>query len=201
MLRFLRNINYAVCLELAGGNAKPCTPAAAGTKDKLLLIPFDDIAGVVRNGLNSKALAITLKAGKKAFVFEGMNNSNVARDKFGRGKYAGQYIHEIDLVAFGLDPTNIGVLEALNANKVVAVLENNNGYFKVYGLNAGMQTTKNEGSTDNKDTGGGHELTLVSENESGYADFLMVYEGVGTAAVYSHALTKTRFEALQVATV
>jgi hypothetical protein len=175
MLRYLLNIQLAACLTMAGGNAVGCKPAVAGAKDRLYLIPLDAIAGVVRSALpgKEKYVSITLKTGTKAFLFEGQNNSNVARAQMKRGKYAPQYIHEIDLVAFGISPEEIRSLEALNVTRVVAVLEDNNGYMKVYGLNAGLLTSKNDSDSANADTGGANEGTLSSDKESGYADYLV----------------------------
>lgn len=177
---------------MAGGNAVGCKPAVAGAKDRLILIPFDAIAGVVRGTATGKEkyVSITLKQGTKGFLFEGQNNSNVARAQMKRGKYAPQYVHEIDLVAFGISPEEIRTLEALNVTRVVAVLEDNNGFMKVYGLNAGLMTSKNDGDSANADTGGANEATLSSDKESGYADYL-VEDATQLAAVYDISEART----------
>lgn len=190
----------ANCLALTGGIEKNCKPLAAGTKDRLILIPYDDILAIVTDATRPKVVTgITLKSGKKGFLFEGYNNSTAIREGIVPGKYNLAYKHELDLVAFGVQPADMAVLEAVNAGRYVAITETNNKLFKVLGANAGLRATKNDNDTANKDTGGANEATLASEDEAGYAEFFQKL--VGTPGVYDYAATRTAFDALLVAAI
>lgn len=182
------------CKILTAGVPKSCRPLVSGTKDNLLVIDFEDIAAVVPHATIKKAVTLTLVATKKAHIFEGRNNSNVLRSDIVPGKYGKGYKHEVDLLAFGVDNVSISTVEDLHEGRFVTITENNNGFFEVAGLNAGLQTTKGSRDTANKDTGGAPELTLVSEEEVGYPDFFMIFDAGGTT--YDYAATKAAVLAL-----
>ena len=185
----------ATCGQISKGIGAPCAPAAAGLKTQLVLIPLAHIAGAVRNNLVKKAIVLNLVATKKGYLFEGINDSNAVRSKFVPGAYGGSYTHELDLVAFGISPEAIEQAENLARTRVVAVVPDNNGYFKVVGSNAGLRPSKLETDSANKDTGGSAVATLISEQEKGHPDFFMVFTAAPTPA-YDYAATKTAFEAL-----
>ena len=184
------------CGKLKKGVAAPCEPAVAGLKTQLVAIRFDDIASLVRDATNPKLVTITLKSGKKGFLFEGLGDSNAARAKFAPGKYTGSYTHEVDLVAFGVGPEDTGTVQDLAKDRVVTVVPDNNGYYKVYGLNAGLTASKVESDTANKDTGGATEITIASDKEKGLADFFAVMDTTGGTPVIDPVATKTAFAAL-----
>ena len=184
----------AQCRTLSAGVPKSCKPLVAGTKDELLVIDFNDIAAVVPHATVKKAVTLSLRTGKKAYSFEGKNNSNVLRSDVSRGKYGVQYKQEVDLLAFGVDNVSISTVEDLHEGRFVTITENNNGFFEVAGLNAGLQTTKGSRDSANKDTGGAPELTLASEEEVGYPDFFMLFAVDGIT--YDYAATKAAVLAL-----
>lgn len=187
------------CRFLTAGVPKSCKPLISGTKDEMLVIDFADIKAVVPHATVKKAITLSLRTGKKAFAFEGANNSNVLRSDVTRGKYGVQYKQEVDLLAFGVDAATISTVEDLHEGRFITITENNNGFFEVAGLNAGLQTTKGSRDTANKDTGGAAELTLASEEEAGYPEFFMIMSG--TTPVYDYGATKLAVQALKVAAV
>jgi hypothetical protein len=75
------------CGQLKRGISAPCDTPVGGLQTKLVQVRKDDIASVVRDASNPKRVAVTLKAGKKGFLFEGMGESNNARAKFAKTKY------------------------------------------------------------------------------------------------------------------
>jgi len=185
------------CGQTKRGIPAPCETPAGGLQTKLVQIRKDDIASYVRNALNPKLVTITLKTGKKGFLFQGMGESNNARAKFTPTKFgSGIYTHEVDLVAFTSDATDYGTVEDLAKDTTVSVVRDNNGNFMVYGLNAGLKATKADTDTANNDTGGAPEITLASTKEKGLADFFAVMDNSGATPVVDPVATLAAFEAL-----
>ena len=184
------------CGKVKRGIAAPCEPAVAGLKTQLVVVRYDDIASVVRDATNPKLVNLTLKTGKKGFLFEGLGDSNAARVKYAQGKYTGIYTHEVDLVSFGLGPEDTATVETLAKDRVVTVVPDNNGYYKIHGLNAGLTASKLDTDTANKDTGGAPEITISSDKEKGLADFFAVMDTTGATPVIDPVATAAAFTAL-----
>lgn len=178
--------------------ARSCKPLVSGTKDNLTVIPYEAVKAAVPVPGVAKGVTLALVTGTQGYVFEGKNNSNVLRSDVVKGKYGNSYKHEADLLAFGVDPASIETIEDLHEGRFVTITENNNGFFEVAGLNAGLQTTKGSRDTANKDTGGAPELTLASEEEVGYPAFYMVMT-TGASPVYDYVATKAAVLALSAA--
>jgi hypothetical protein len=186
----------ADCGKVKRGIAAPCETPSAGLQIKLVQIRKDDIAGVVRNALNPKLVTITMKAGKKGYLFEGMGESNNARAKLTPTKYGSpNYTHEVDLVAFTSDSTDYATVEDLAKDSTVSVVKDNNGNIMVYGLNAGLKDTKADTDTANADTGGAPEITIASTKEKGLANFFAVMT-TGDTPVLDPVATLAAFDAL-----
>jgi hypothetical protein len=163
------------CGKTKRGIPAPCETPVGGLQTTLVQLRKAEIASVVRNALNPKLVTITMKAGTKGFVFEGLGESNQARAKMTPSKFGSPiYTHEVDMVAFTSDPADYATAEDLAKDKTVSVVKDNNGNILVYGLNAGLSATKNDTDTANNDTGGAPEITLASTKEKGLADFFAV---------------------------
>jgi hypothetical protein len=140
-------------------------------------------------------VTISLKAGAKGFLFQGMGESNNARAKLVPTKYGSpNYTHEVDLVAFTSASADYATVEDLAKDSTVSVVKDNNGNIMVYGLNAGLKATKADTDTANTDTGGSPEITIVSTKEKGLADFFAVIDA--TSGTIDPVATQTAFEAL-----
>lgn len=184
------------CGQLKKGIPAPCDTPAGGLQTTLVQLRKADIASFVRDSTNPKLVTITMKTGKKGFVFEGMGESVNARAKMTPSKYgAPTYAHEVDLVAFTSDPADYATCEDLAKDKTVSVVKDNNGNILVYGLNAGLSATKNDTDTANADTGGAPEVTVASTKEKGLADFFAVMT-TGPNPVIDPIATLAAFEAL-----
>jgi hypothetical protein len=189
----------ADCGKVKRGIPAPCETPSAGLQTKLVQIRKDDIAAVVRNATNPKLVTITMKAGKKGYLFEGMGESNNARAKLTPTKYGSpNYTHEVDLVAFTSDSADYATVEDLAKDSTVSVVKDNNGNIMVYGLNAGLKATKADTDTANADTGGAPEITIVSTKEKGLADFFAVMT-TDANPVLDPVATLAAFEALYTA--
>ncbi|MCA8830281.1 hypothetical protein [Hymenobacter pini] len=185
----------AACRQLKGGATPPCETGTSGMKPKAVLIRKEDIVGVARHATIKKAVTITLASGKKGFLFQGLGSSNAARAELVPGKYKPSYKHEFDLVAFDPGPEQAETMEDLAAEPegVVSITPDNNGYYKVLGLNAGLRPSTMKTDSEDADLGGGIPATLASEKEIGLADYFMVLD---TGGLYDAAATKAAFEAL-----
>ncbi|WP_045689402.1 hypothetical protein [Hymenobacter sp. AT01-02] len=184
----------AVCRQLKKGAAAPCETGVSGLKPRTVLIRKTDIAGIVRHATIKKGLSLTLVATKKGFLFEGMGSSNAARAELSQGTYGPRYTHSLDLVAFDPGPEQAETMEDLAAEPegVVSITPDNNGYYKILGLNAGLRPSAMNTDSENEDLGGGVAGTLTSTKEKGLADYFMVF----TAGVYDVNATRLAFEAL-----
>lgn len=181
------------CGQLKRGLSRPCQPAAGGLDIQLVLIPKSFIAGAVRNATMRKAVALSLSAGKKGFLFLGIGDSNIGRATLNPGKYGPKYTHEVDFANFSNDPLNLETVEDLGKDPVVAVVPANDGFYKIYGLGAGLKLIKDAADTSNADIGAGSELTLSSDKEGGREDLLWVAD---TEGLYDPIATKALFETL-----
>lgn len=184
----------ADCGKVKRGIPAPCETPSGGLQTQLVQLRKAEIAGAVRNALNPKLVTITMQAGKKGFMFEGMGESNNARAKLVPTKYGSpNYTHEVDLVAFTSDPADYATVEDLAKDSTVSVVRDNNGNILVYGLNAGLKATKADTDTANADTSGAPEITIASTKEKGLADFFAVMTPEGTI---DPVATLAAFEAL-----
>lgn len=184
------------CGQLKRGLLPPCEPAPGGLSTDLVLIPKEFIQAVQRNGTKRKAVTLTLKTGKKGYLFRGLAESNVARATFNATKYGGRYTHEVDTANFENTADNLETVEDLGKTPVVAVVRGNDNLYKVFGLGAGLKLSKDAYDSANTDIGGGSELTLSSDKETGREDLLMVLDNTGN---YDPAATETLFASLFVA--
>ncbi|TGE07702.1 hypothetical protein [Hymenobacter fodinae] len=187
----------ASCRQLKKGMAGACETGVAGIKPLAVIIRKADLAGVQRDSTLKKAVTFTLAAGKKGFLFEGMGDSNAARAELVPGRYGPSYKHEFDTVAFDPGPAGAETMEDLAADTegVVTVTPDNNGYYKVLGLNNGLRPSAMKKDSADADLGGAISTTLSSDKEKGLEDYFMVL----TDGVYDAAATKTAFEALYTA--
>jgi len=179
------------CGQLKRGLPPVCEPAAGGLSTKLVLIRKDDIVSATRNATVRKGVALALADTKKGFLFQGLADSNTARVTLSPGKYGPKYNHEIDFATFANTPENVETIEDLAKDKVVGVILANDGYYKIYGLGAGLGLSKDTSDTSNEDLGAGSEQTLSSTKEGGREDFLMVFDVEGN---YDPAATKALFD-------
>lgn len=178
------------------------TTLVAGTKDRLILMSLEDFITATYNvnfTENNVLSSIIRKAGTKAYEFYGINNSNVGRSSFARSDYFGSYTHEVDFIAFDLSPDTLAELQRMNKDRLIAFLEDNNGWIRVYGLSAGLITTNNGADTADEPVGGGYRITLQSTKEKGYPPFLAVYTGSAPNLVYDLAASKALADGLLLA--
>lgn len=150
-------------------------PLQAGTKDRLILINFDDWqdATVTRNNSNNQIYqAIDLPSGTRAYLVEGINDSTLPKHSYVQGAFLGSFMHEVNYKVFSLGADIKELLEKKTKGRFVAIVENkfkgNNGEcaFEVYGADSGLIVTLLERDPGNADTQGAYDLTLASSEKS-----------------------------------
>lgn len=152
-----------------------------------------DIASWTVNGANSLVIeGFTMVATKKFYKLEGRsdgsNGSTVtAMYKTVKLPYGKGWEHQIDAMAFTVDPLTKKQLEAWNLADMVAIVENKfrngtvgNTAYEIYGLDGGLQMESLERSPNDKDTMGAFKLQLKTqetarEGHMPYTFFLTSY--------------------------
>ena len=190
------------CGYISRGTSKDCyNPPVAGLKDRAILINREDIVTHVFDVNNPlKVSDLVLKTGTKGYLIEGINNTLKGRDSSAPSTIGVTFTHEFDFVVLEAGPDAVQVAQELNYGRYVAVYEDNNNQFRIKGLNAGMKPTANGSDSENVDLGGSYAITLASDKEKGFSNFLFVEDVTNPETpVYDYAATKAVFDALLVA--
>jgi hypothetical protein len=192
----------ASCGIIARGVSKDCyNPPVAGLKDRAIIINKDDLLAPIVDEKNPlKISSLLLKAGKKGYLIEGINNTLKARDSAAASTIGVNFTHEFDFVVLEAGPDAVAVAQEIAYGRYVVVYPDNNNNFRVMGLNAGLKHSAGGSDSENTDLGGSYAITLMSDREKGYAPFLTVEDVTDPAnPVYDYNATEAVFESLLVA--
>lgn len=144
-------------------------PPIAGVEERLVLMNFEDIASFTVDGTNPSIItAFTLVAGKQAYSFQGVRNSLVPEQHYTPGRFSpSQYDHVVNFLVWEFTQAQKDNLEAMAIKKQVAIIQNADQTFEVYGIRNGLELTQNDRLPGDQDTGGGYSLILkTSDNEA-----------------------------------
>lgn len=144
-------------------------PPIAGVEERLTLMNFKDIASFAVQGANPSIIeGFTLKSGKQAFSFQGVRNSLVPEQHYAPGRFSpSSYEHLVNFLVWDDAQAQKDNLEAMAVEKQVAIIQNANQTFEVYGIRNGLEVTTNDRLPGDQDTGGGYQIVLkTSENEA-----------------------------------
>lgn len=145
------------------------TPPIAGVEERLVLMNFKDIASFAVQGANPSIIeGFTLKSGKQAFSFQGVRNSLVPEQHYAPGRFSpSSYEHMVNFLVWDFAQAQKDNLEAMAIEKQVAIVQNADKTFDVYGIRNGLEVTTNDRLPGDQDTGGGYQIVLkTSENEA-----------------------------------
>src|SRR5690349_17931143 len=95
-----------------------------GTEDQGWIINWDDykLATITRDVDNPRIIEdIVLPSGAFAYKVEGQNNSVLPKSSFVKGKYVGQFKHEVNFIVFKIDPATKKELTAASNGRFVFV--------------------------------------------------------------------------------
>lgn len=162
------------CGNISANLAINCdTPLQAGTADRAIVINFDDIASVVRNGSNPQIIEdIILNSGASAFQIDGKNNSIEPDDALVKQRYAEVFDHHVRMKGFDISPTGKKQLNSMVHGRFVVITENRfkgasgNAAFEVRGLGAGLVLTELTRNPNDQDTQGAFDLLFSTDEFS-----------------------------------
>lgn len=157
-----------VCGKIAGNILKSCTkPLQGGTKDRAIVINFDDIASIVYNSTNVATIEdIVLTTGKLAYQIDGKNNSIAPKAMMVKQGFENMFDHTIQMKGFDISPDIKEQLNSMKDGRFVVIVENyfkgtdGNSAFEVYGLTSGLELTTLERDPNNADTQGAFDFTF-----------------------------------------
>jgi hypothetical protein len=130
---------------------------------------FKDIASFTVQGANPSIIeGFTLKSGTQAFSFQGVRNSLVPEQHYAPGRFSpSSYEHMVNFLVWEFTQAQKDNLEAMAIEKQVAIVQNADKTFEVYGIRNGLEVITNDRLPGDQDTGGGFSIVLkTSENEA-----------------------------------
>lgn len=144
-------------------------PMVKGAKANGLIINKADInmAGVTYDASNPfKVTALPLLAGKTAFdiVQGGKTPFTGSQQEMTEGTYQNTITNTIQFVILNQGTTTASQVFALMNGEFVVALQNNNGTYQVFGLEAGLRASAMIRELYNDDTLSGWLITMTEEN-------------------------------------
>lgn len=136
-----------------------------GVGDRLILINKEDILSATFDGTNPMLItAMTLKAGgNQGYEFQGQLNSNEPSTEMIKQGFNRVWNHQVIFKGFSTTPDTKLLMANLAKSKVVAVVENNDKTFEVYGFDTGLLVETMTREPGNTETGGAWDITLASD--------------------------------------
>lgn len=162
-----------LCGEITKGVEPDCDfPLVGGADDALILFNEADLESVVRNIVNKQIIeGFTLASGKKAFCFQGKNNSVEPRAALVEQRYSEVYDHEVIFKGFNIGPDEKDQYERLAKGRVLAIVLNNfrgeDGIaaFELYGIAVGLKARELERIGADTETQGAYNIVLRTPDE------------------------------------
>lgn len=144
-------------------------PMVKGAKANGLIINKADInmAGVTYDASNPfKVTALPLNAGKTAYdiVQGGKTPFTGTQQEMAEGTYQNTITNTIQFVILNQGTTTASQVFALMNGEFVVALQNNNGTYQVFGLEAGLRASAMIRELYNDDTLSGWLITMTEEN-------------------------------------
>lgn len=144
-------------------------PMVKGAKANGLIINRKDInlGGVTYDTNNPfKVTALPLASGKTAYdiVQSGKTPFTGSQQEMQEGTYQNTFTNTVQFVILNQGDTTAGQIFALMNGEFVVVMQNNNGTYQVYGLEAGLRASAMVRELYNDDTLSGWLVTMTEEN-------------------------------------
>ena len=159
----------SICNTISIGASYDCeNPIQAGLQPQIIIMNKDDILSYTI--LNNKITDITLKGGKQAYLFEGIRSSiNAEFERVDTGLSNG-YSHNVAFQVFDITSTQKLNLEVLAIVKTVVIVFNKNvlgnedGYFEVFGIGAGLEGETLTRINRDQETNGSFSVSLKTSD-------------------------------------
>mgnify|MGYP003628312766 CR=1 FL=1 len=193
------------CAGIFEGATVSCAdPLAVGIEQRLFLANLEDVASFTFDGTETNMVtAITMKATKTFFEFEGLKQSISSQSEYLPRPYSVGYKHQCDFSVFDVSASQRRNLEAMAFQPQVAIAYGpndsslGNGAFEILGINAGLEIVTNIRIPADNETGGAYRIQLATPDAGGIETQLpSVFWTDPSTGTYASALTA--IEALKV---
>ena len=159
--------DFLISADIAGYDCE--NPMVKGAKADGLIINRKDInmSGVTYDQNNPfKITALPLATGKTAYdiVQGGKTPFTGSQQEMAEGTYQNTFTNTVQFVILNQGTTTAEQVFALMNGDFVVVLQNNNGTYQVYGLEAGLRASAMVRELYNDDTLSGWLVTMTEEN-------------------------------------
>ncbi len=159
--------DFLISADIAGYDCE--NPMVKGAKADGLIINRKDInmSGVTYDPANPFSVtALPLAVGKTAFdiVQGGKTPFTGTQQEMAEGTYQNTFTNTIQFVILNQGTTTAEQVFALMNGDFVVILQNNNGTYQVYGLEAGLRASAMVRELYNDDTLSGWLVTMTEEN-------------------------------------
>jgi len=159
--------DFLISADIAGYDCE--NPMVKGAKADGLIINRKDInmSGVTYDSSNPfKVTALPLASGKTAYdiVQGGKTPFTGSQQEMAEGTYQNTFTNTVQFVILNQGTTTADQVFALMNGEFVVILQNNNGTYQVYGLEAGLRASEMVRELYNDDTLSGWLITMTEEN-------------------------------------
>lgn len=159
--------DFLISADIQGYDCE--NPMVKGAKADGLIINRKDInmSGVTYDSSNPfKVTALPLASGKTAYdiVQGGKTPFTGSQQEMAEGTYQNTFTNTVQFVILNQGTTTADQVFALMNGEFVVVLQNNNGTYQVYGLEAGLRASAMVRELYNDDTLSGWLITMTEEN-------------------------------------
>lgn len=135
-----------------------------GVADRLILFNKEDFLSVTEDVGNPLLItALTLASTTQGYEFQGQLNSNEPSAEMIKQGFNRVYDHTVIFKGFSTTPDTKKLMSDLVKSKVVAVVENNDQTFEVYGIGTGLLVETLVRNPADTETGGAYDVTLKTD--------------------------------------
>jgi len=186
------------CAGIFSGATVSCSdPLAVGIEQRLFLANLEDVASFTFDGTETNMVtAITMKATKTFFEFEGLKQSISTQSEYMPKPYSVGYKHTVDFSVFNVTAEQRRNLEAMAFQPQVAIAYGpndsslGNAAFEILGINAGLEIVTNIRIPADNETGGAYRIQLATPDAGGIETQLpSVFWTDPSTGTYASALT------------
>ncbi len=153
-----------ICPITQGATFDCDNPLQPGVENRFILINLTDIASYTVT--NNAVTNIQLKGGTSGYLFDGVRQSIQPSHEYNEEGLVNGYKHQLSFEIYDISSDRKIELFSMGVNRFAAIVfnmpvaGNEDGYFEVFGLQAGMEPTQiqrnNRGNEDNI----GYSITL-----------------------------------------
>lgn len=156
--RFSANININ-CLN----------PLQAGTRDRAIILNFEDVIGRTYAADGITVEAITLASGTQGYVIDGQKNSIAPKSTMVARTFTNMFDHEVTMKGFDISPVAKKQVNELKDSRVIIITENyyqgtdGNSAFEIYGLTVGLVAVEIERDPNSEETEGAFHFKFMTD--------------------------------------